>query len=167
MNRQPHDAGLKAQAKQVYLQHGSRRAAEVTGISRRTVNSWALQDGWQRPQATKQPRNQRFRVVPPVGQAGRDPAKRVGPGWQPQRVLDRLAWELWAELDTLAGYREARKAREARDSAVQIGILVDKSMALAKQAGLEHGGQPDPETATVRLHEMLDALQERATPDGR
>jgi hypothetical protein len=163
MNYQPHDAARKAQARTIYEAKGSRAAADQTGLPRRTVNAWAKQDGWQRPLAAKQPGNQRFRVVASVGQAGGDQAKRVGPGWQPQRVLDRLAWELWAELDTLAGYREARKPREARDSAVQVGILVDKAMALAKQAGLEHGGQHDPETAVGRLHEMLDALQERAT----
>jgi hypothetical protein len=45
MNRQQHPDGARAQARQVYLQHGSRRAAEVTGISRRIINQRLGQAG--------------------------------------------------------------------------------------------------------------------------
>lgn len=166
MNRQPHPDGAKAQARTIFEAHGSRKAAQVIGISRRTVNAWAKAEGWQRPQATRQGRDQRFHPVSPSAQARGGPAKRVGPGWQPRRVLDRLAWELWAELDTLAAAREAGKPREVREAAVVVGILVDKCSDLAKQTGADrYGGHPSPEEVRDRLHELADAWRQRAEQD--
>jgi hypothetical protein len=167
VNRQPHSDGAKAQARTIFEAHGSRKASEVTGISRRSINAWAKAEGWQRRLATGQGRDQRFHPVSPSGQARDGPAKKAGPGWQPRRVLDRLAWELWVELDTLAAAREAGKSREVRDAAVAVGILVDKCSDLAKQTGADRdGGHPSPEEARDRLRELASAWRQRAEQDG-
>jgi hypothetical protein len=163
MNRQPHPDDARAQARQVYEQHGSARAAELAGVPRRTVNQWAKAGNWQRP--GKRPH---LRVAPNANarrgqaKAGATPLAAHA-GWQPHRLLQRLTVELWAQLDALAAAREAGKARDARDLAVVVGVLTDKALVLAKQTGSQ-GGQ-DAATSVARIRELVDGITTRAAGD--
>jgi hypothetical protein len=157
MNRQQHPDDAKAQARQLYQAHGSRRAAEVTGLPRRTINAWAKAEGWQRRLATGQRPDQHVAAV-----AARQPVPAKGApvgSWQPRLALDRLAGELWAQLDTLAELRAAGKAREARDTAVVVGILVQRAAELAKLTGADRG--LDPAASVQRIHGLLDSIERR------
>jgi hypothetical protein len=163
MNRQPHDAGLKAQAKQVYEAHGSARAAEATDTPRRTINQWAKAGGWQPPG-----KRHHLRVAPDADARSGQVKAVATPlaahaGWQPHRLLQRLTVELWAQLDALAAAREAGKARDARDLAVVVGVLTDKALVLAKQTGSQ-GGQ-DAATSVARIRELVDGITARAAGD--
>ena len=159
MNRQQHPDGLKAKARIVYEAKGSRAAAEQTGCSRRTVNAWAKAGNWQPPG------NRSHQGVAPVPRADGAVAKAVGAGWQPRLLLSRLTAEVWIQLDTLAELRAAGKARDARETAVTLGILVDKAAALAKQTGADRM-HPDPATSVARIHELLDGIEQRRVPRG-
>lgn len=157
-SRQPHDDGARAQAKQLYLTHGTRRTAELTGIPERTIRAWASAGNWRQPDAaTGQPRHLR---VAPVAAGQPAPAKGGGHGWQPYAVLDRLAAELWHTLDDLDRWRSAGKARDARDTAVVAGVLVDKCQGLAKQIGHEGGGL-DADASLAGIMATLDAIERR------
>jgi hypothetical protein len=163
MNRQQHPDDAKAHARQVYEAHGSRRAAEATGISRRTLNAWAKAGNWQPPGKCPHLR------VAPDANARSGQAKAVATplaahaGWQPHRLLQRLTVELWAQLDALAAAREAGKARDARDLAVVVGVLTDKALVLAKQTGSQ-GGQ-DAATSVARIRELVDGITARVAGD--
>jgi hypothetical protein len=163
VNRQAHDRGLKAQARQVYEAHGAARASEVTGVAARTIRRWAAAERWPRQMATRQRPDLRVAPVAPVGDAGEATSKSASGhgGWQPWLLLERLAGELWAELDELASLRARGKARDARDVAVVVGILVQRGAELAKVTGHEHGGHPDPAAAVQRIRSILDAIEQR------
>jgi hypothetical protein len=159
VNRQAHDAGTVAKARVVYEARGSRAASEQTGIPRRSINAMAKRHRWQHPGVPEQPRHQR---VAPVAGADGGVAKAVRAGWQPRLLLSRLTAEVWIQLDTLAELRAAGKARDARETAVTLGILVDKAVALAKQTGADRM-HPDPATSVARIHELLDGIEQRRT----
>jgi hypothetical protein len=157
VNRQPHPDLTKSRARTIYEAHGSRQAAEVLGISRRTVNAWAKAEGWQRRLATRQPSDQH---VAPVAGSRPAPGKGAPVGsWQPRLVLDRLAAELWAQLDTLAELRAAGKAADARWTATVVGILVQRAAELAKLTGADRG--LDPAASVARIHSLLDSIERR------
>jgi hypothetical protein len=170
VNRQPHPDGAKAQARTIFEAHGSRKAAEVTGISRRTVNAWVKAEGWQRRLATGQAPNQRLHVVAPVADAEQAPNKRpVATGYTYQRrlLLRQLGDEAGACLTALAKDREAGKSGAARNWAWCVGILLERAELLAKAAGPDQGGHLDPAASIARMREMAADLRARAQGDGR
>lgn len=162
MNRQRHPDGARAQAKQVYEQHGSRRAAEVTGLPRRTINAWARQDGWQ------QPRQRSHLRVAPVAQT-RQPAHKgqvtsLGYGYQRRALLRQLGDKAHACLAALAKDREAGRSGAARNWAWCVGILLERAELLAKAAGPDQAeGHPDAAAAVARIREMAADLRDRRT----
>jgi hypothetical protein len=167
VNRQQHPDGAKAQARQVYEAHGSRLAAEVTGISRRTINAWAKADGWQPP---GQPRH--LHVAPAAQTRQPAPKGRVaslGYGYQRRALLRQLGDEARACLTALAKDREAGKSGAARNWAWCVGILLERAELLAKAASPDQSsGQPDPAEAVARLREMAaDLTARRAGSSGR
>jgi hypothetical protein len=87
------------------------------------------------------------------------------PLWNPHRVLGRILVELGAELDDLAAARAEGKRREARDTAVVVGILVDKAQALAERAGADR--PTDPADAAEHIRQVLDVIQARVEAQGR
>jgi hypothetical protein len=162
MPRQPHDPGARAQAKQLYLAHGSARAAELTGIPQRTIRRWARSGHWRPQPATdhQAPDQGVAGVAASGGQALQPPKGAVAAfGWQPHAVLERLTGELWAELDDLARWRAAGRPREARDTAVVCGILADKCQDLAKQIGASDDQGADASVASITA--VLDAIERR------
>ena len=171
MNRQPHPDGAKAQARTIFEAHGSRKASEVTGISRRTINVWARAEGWQRRQATRQHPDQRLHLVAAVpgvdGGGGKRPAA-FGYGYQRRTLLGQLADEAGACLDALGKDREAGKSGAARNWAWCVGILLERAELLAKAAGPDQAsGHPEPEAAVARIRELLAGSQDRrAAGDG-
>jgi hypothetical protein len=162
VNRQPHDPSLKAQARQVYEAHGSRKAAEATGISRRTINAWARADGWQPPG------NRPHLRVAPVPQT-RQPTPKgqvASLGYAPMRrvLLRQLADEARACLGALARDREAGKSGAARNWAWCVGILLERAELVAKAAGSDLAGdRPDDAEVVARLQEMATDLAGRRT----
>jgi hypothetical protein len=161
-NRQPWDDELKAQAKALYAADGATLASAATGIPSRTIRRWAMAEQWPQPGDGHRP-DLHVAGAAPVPSAPEVPANGAvghGRGWQPRLLLERLCAELWAELDTLAALRERGKAREARDTAVVVGILVDKAAGLAKQTGAS-GGQLDQAATLARLRELAQAWRER------
>lgn len=171
-NRQQHPDGTRAQARTVYEQHGPQRASAVTGVPTRTLRRWAEADGWKRPRqpASGHLAHQDVAGVAPSVSVRAAPAKGGsghGPGharmWNPRRVLDRLSWELWAELDRLATMREHGKPRDAQPVAVIVGILTQRCLELAKAAGVDaSSGHLPPELARERLGELRQVLADRA-----
>lgn len=157
-NRQQHPDGAKAQARQAYEHHGSRHAAETTGISRRTINAWARADGWQPP---GQPRH--LHVAPSV--EVRQPAPKgqvTSLGYQRRALLRQLGDEARACLTALAKDREAGKSGAARNWAWCVGILLERAELLAKAVGPDQAaGQPDTAEAVTRLREMAADLRDR------
>jgi hypothetical protein len=82
--------------------------------------------------------------------------------WNPRRILDRMTWELWEELDRLALLREHGKPRDAQPVAIIVGILTQRCLELAKAAGVDtSSGHLPPEQARERLGQLLDAIQAR------
>jgi hypothetical protein len=162
MERQPHPDAIKAQAKTVYQAHGAKRAAELTHVAIRTVRYWARREGWRQPAtATGKPPDLRVATV-----ADANPAQPKGSvagfaGYQPARLLERVTAELWAQLDTLAKLREAGRARDSRETAVVVGILIQRAAELAKQAGMDRG-QLDPAVALARLDALMDSIEQGA-----
>jgi hypothetical protein len=161
VNRQAHPDGAKRQARQVYQQHGAHQAAVVTGIPARTIRRWARLEQWPRTPATSQQPDQRLRLVSADAQPA--PVKTASPG-RP-RLAMRLREELWAQLDQLRAYREGRRARDARDTAIVVGILTDK-LLLLERPGDGSGGLVDPATAVARIGELIDVAEQRAAGDG-
>jgi hypothetical protein len=161
-NRQPHDPGTKAQARQVYEAHGPEQASRVSGVPARTIYRWAVAEQWGLPPEA----GLRHAADQGVADAAPGPGRAAAAGksaataWQPARVLGRLAAEVDATLDDLAALRAGRRYRDARDVAVQVGILVDKAVALAKQTGTS-GGRLDPAASVARIHELLDGIEGR------
>jgi hypothetical protein len=162
VNRQQHPDGAKAQARQVYEAHGSRLAAEVTGISRRTINAWAKADGWQPP---GQPRH--LHVAPAAQTRQPAPKGRVaslGYGYQRRALLRQLGDEARACLTALAKDREAGKSGAARNWAWCVGILIERAELVAKAAGPDLAGdRPDDGEVMARLQEMATDLAGRRT----
>jgi hypothetical protein len=167
MNRQQHSDGAKAQARTIFEAHGSRKAAEVTGISRRTINAWARAGGWQR-------RGQRpdLRVAPvpdarQVSSKGREvPA---GYGLARRVLLRRLGDTAGLALDQVRRELGQGRTGKARDCAIVCGILLDKAEVLAKAVGSDVGGTtPTVGEARARLRELAADLAARRTgSDGR
>jgi len=162
MNRQQHPDGAKRQARQAYEHHGSRQAAETTGISRRTINAWARADGWQPP-------GQRSHLhVAPAAQT-RQPAPKgkvtsLGYGYQRRVLLRQLGDEAHACLAALAKDREAGRSGAARNWAWCVGILLERAELLAKAAGPDQAeGHPDAAAAVARIREMAADLRDRRT----
>jgi hypothetical protein len=162
MNRQPHPDGAKAQARQVYLQHGSRKAAEATGISRRTINAWARADGWQQ---AGQRSHLRVAPVPSARQpAPKGQVASLGYGYTRRVLLRQLADEARECLMALAKDREAGKSGAARNWAWCVGILLERAELLAKAAGPDQAGdRPDAAEAVARIREMAADLAARRT----
>jgi hypothetical protein len=168
-DRRPHDPGAVAQARQLYQQRGAAQASRVTGIPERTIRRWAERGHWRpRDQEPSHGADQGVAgVAPPAAGASGHAAKEpmaVRPLWNPHRVLGRVLAELDAELDDLAAARAQGKRREARDTAVTIGILIDKADRLAERMGADR--PTDPEDAAEHIRQMLDAIQERTRSDG-
>ena len=61
----------------------------------------------------------------------------------------------------MEAHREHGKARDARDTAIVIGILADKAAALARQTGVT-SGVPDLAEARERMRSMAAILRQRA-----
>jgi hypothetical protein len=162
MNRQQHPEGAKAQAKQLYETHGSRRAAEVTGLPRRTINAWAKQEGWQRRLATKQAPEQGVTGVAAVPDARVATVKRL-PGYQRLALLQQLGQEASACLAKVGQEREAGRSGAARNWAWCVGILLERAELLAKAAGAVGGPDEDPAVAVATLHQVLDAIEPRVS----
>jgi hypothetical protein len=166
MNRQPHPDGAKAQARQVYEAHGSRKASEVTGLPRRTVNAWAKAEGWQR-------RGQRPDLrVAPVAETRQPAGKRSVPaGYSLARrvLLRRLGDTAGLALDQVEAELRQGHTSKARDCAIICGIALDKAELLAKAAGAGVGGDmPTVEEARTRLRELaIDLTARRTGSDGR
>jgi hypothetical protein len=163
VNRRPHDPGAKAQARQLYEQHGARRAAELSGVPRRTIAAWAKGEAWQRRLATAQPPDQH---VAPVADTRSAVAKRpvaIGYGSQRRTLLRQLAEEAGACLRQLAAEREAGRSGAARNWAWCVGILLERAELLAKQTGPDQGGHPDAAGSVARIHELLDGIEQRRT----
>jgi hypothetical protein len=160
VNRQAHPDALKRQARQVYAQHGAHQAAAVTGIPARTIRRWARLEQWPRKPATSQQPDQRLRVVDARVQPA--PVKTPAPG-RP-RLAMRLREELWAQLDQLRAYREGRRPRDAKDTAVVVGILLDKLLILERPG--EGAGPVSAEVAIARIGELIDVAEQRAAGDG-
>lgn len=164
MNRQQHPDGAKAQARTIYQAHGSRRAAEVSGISRRTINAWAKAEGWQRHLAAQQPPH--LHVAPVADTAGPAGKRTVAAGWpmRRQQQLDRYAQLVDAALDKAEQAMEANKPYHAKAYAITAGVFTDKVEVLAKQVR-EQGtaGEPvDVAASVARLQQLVDAAEGRA-----
>jgi hypothetical protein len=170
VNRQPHDPGARAQARQLYQQRGPAEASRLTGVPPRTLRRWASAGHWRPPgQEPGHAADQGVAGVAPRsvgahGHAAKEPVA-VRPPWNPRQVLGRILAELGAELDDLAAARAQGKRREARDVAVVVGILVDKADRLADRVGMgDH--TPDPQEAAEHIRAMLDAIQQRVDAPG-
>lgn len=161
-SRQPHPDLTKSRAKAIYEARGSRQAAEVLGISRRTVNQWAKAEGWQRRLATGQPADQ---GVAPVADANEATAKSpVATGYQVRRhrQLDRYGELVDAALDKAEQAMEANRPYHAKAYAVAAGVFTDKAEVLAKAAGMDTtAGRPDPAVAAARIGELVDVIEGR------
>jgi hypothetical protein len=170
VNRQPHDPGAMAQARQLYLQRGPAEASRLTGVPPRTLRRWAERGHW-RPRNQESGHSPELGVAPvaprSAGTSGHAAKETVAarPLWNPHRVLGRILVELGAELDDLAAARAEGKRREARDTAVVVGILVDKAQALAERAGADR--PTDPADAAEHIRQVLDAIQARVEAQGR
>jgi hypothetical protein len=164
VNRQRHPDGAKAQARTIFEAHGSRRAAEVTGLPRRTINAWAAAEDWQRP---GQPRH--LRVAPSA--EARPAAGKTGvpAGYSLARrvLLRRLGDTASLALDQVEAHLRAGHTVKARDAMVVAGIAVQRAEELAKAAGPAAGGQPDPAELVGRLRELATDLRTRKANGGR
>jgi hypothetical protein len=163
MNRQQHPDDAKAQAKALYEAHGSRKAAEATNISRRTINAWARADGWQPPGSRPDLR------VAPVPET-RQPAGKtrvvtsIGYSYQRRALLRRLGELATLALDQAESELRAGHTVKARDGMVCAGIALDKAEQLSKAAGPDLAGdRPDDAEALGRLQEMAGELAARRT----
>jgi hypothetical protein len=160
VNRQAHPDSLRRQARTVYETHGTHRAAAVTGIPPRTIRRWARLEQWPRQPATRQPRDQRLRLV----SADTQPAPpKLAPSGRP-RLAMRVRVEVFAALDQLAHEREQGRSGAARNWAIVLGVLTDKLLAL--EAREQATGPLDPATAVARLAELVDVCEGRDGTDG-
>jgi hypothetical protein len=167
VNRQPHDPSLKAQARQVYEAHGSRKAAEATGISRRTINAWARADGWQPPG-----NRPHLRVAPvadadgPSGKSEGAAGNRVPASWglASRVLLRRLADTAALALDQVERELAAGHTSKARDAMVVGGIAIQRGLELSKATGPDQTqGHPDAAESAARIAEMARELTARRT----
>jgi hypothetical protein len=169
MNRQPHDAGLKAQAKALYESDGPKLASDVTSIPKRTINAWAKAEGWQRTtgphQATGQRPDLRVAGVAETRQpTGKSRVVAIGYGYQRRALLRRLAGLAALALDQVETELRSGHTVKARDGMVVCGIALDKAEQLAKAAGPDLAGdRPDAAEAVARLQEMAAELATRKT----
>ena len=183
MSGQPWPQDLKAQAKALYLADGSKLAAEVTSIPRRTIQRWAVAEGWgASPDATDatdpQAADQAFApfaaprdgAIPQNGDGAMAP---VLPSLNPTRDLAvDLAMGRLVYRTTVDRYRSNRaKASEVRDAAAALTMLQDK----AAKAGVSgaHGGDFDWRANRAqardnipRLRAWVAAIKERIAAEG-
>lgn len=169
MNRQPHDANLKAQARSLYTADGPTLAASVTGIPARTIRRWAVAEQWPRSGDGHRPH---LHVAPvaetrqPAGKSGQVPA---GYGLARRVLLRRLGDTAGLALDQVERELAQGHTGKARDCAIICGIALDKAELLVKAVGSDVGvGMPTVAEARARLRELAADLTARRTgSDGR
>jgi hypothetical protein len=166
MAHQQHPDGLKRQAQQLYQSRGSRVAADMTGIPRRTINAWAKREGWQRHLATGQRPDLRVAPVAPLPPGAAAAPKRPVAG-NPASLQHDLLTEVAACLAQLGKDRAAGRSGAVRNWAWAIGVLIDKATdKLAKGGGGWDRPAPlSPEESVARIYTWLD-VAEGKLPNG-
>jgi hypothetical protein len=178
MNRQQHPDDAKAQAKALYAADGPKLASDVTGIPKRTINSWAKAEGWQRQQAgappdraSEQAAGQRLHLVAPAADTSKASGKsgQVPASWG---LASRVLLRRWADvaylaLDQVEKELGAGHSVKARDCATVAGIATQRGLELAKAVGSGPGGtMPTVAEATSRLRELAADLTSRSRAGG-
>ena len=167
MNRQQWPADLRAQAKALYLSDGATLASSVTGVPQRTVQHWAVTEGWKAQPDKASPQRPDLRLAPVPG-TQQPPAKSqaasAGYGYQRRALLRQLGET--ASLALAQVERELGQGHtvKARDCAIICGIALDKAELLAHAVGPDaDGSRPDGAEVVTRLKQVLADLQARRT----
>jgi hypothetical protein len=164
VNRQPHDADLKAQARSLYAADGPTLAASVTGIPARTIRRWAVAEQWPRSGDGHRPHLHVAPVAETRQPTGKTRVVAIGYGLQRRVLLRRLGELATLALDQVETELRAGHTVKARDGMVVCGIALDKAEQLAKAAGPDLAGdRPDAAEAVARIRAMAADLATRKT----
>jgi hypothetical protein len=167
VNRQPHDADLKAQARTLYAADGPTLAASVTGIPARTIRRWAVAEQWPRSGDGHRPHLHVARVAETRQATPKGQVATLGYGLQRRALLRQLGDEARDCLVALARDREAGKSGAARNWAWCVGILLERAELLAKAGGSDQTqGHPDAAESLSRIREMVADLNDRRAGTG-
>jgi hypothetical protein len=152
-----HGETIRAQAKQLYSQHGAAYTADQLQLPVRTIRRWALTEGWHQPTSVS------------AHDGGTNASQAAILSWNTRRrhMADTLGQVGAQVLEAIQRELAQGRRLNLRDAGILLGIMLDKAELLAAQTGGADGAGMSQEDAVVRIRELVAGISERREADQR